>query len=121
MKSMKIMCRSIDDNIIKAANSMNVEVSRRAEFVAGLRHCDQAVSDLLHHIELSKGVPCENLVDDIRLLRKYLRRRRKFKDRLELIEVSSECNVGTMKKCVRAQAYRKYTPKVLKGLIFSSE
>ena len=111
---------SIDDNIRKASNSMNVEVSRKAEFVAGLRHCDQAVSDLLHHIELSRGVPCENLVDDIRLLRKYLRRRRKFKNRLELIQVSNDCNVGSMKKCVRSQTYRKYTPKVLKGLIFSN-
>lgn len=114
------MYRNIDDNISRAAHSVNAEVSRKAEFVSGLRHCDQAISDLLHHIELSKGVPCDELTDDIRLLRKYLRRRRKFKNRLELIQVSNDCNVGSMKKCVRAQTYRKYTPKVLKGLIFSN-
>lgn len=120
MSSMKNMCRNIDDNISRAANSINAEVSRKAEFVAGLRHCDQAISDLLHHIELVKGVPCGALLDDVRLLRKYLRRRRKFKDRLELIKVSADCNVSSMKRCVKTQSCRKYTPKVLKGLVFTN-
>ena len=109
-------CRNIDSNISKAAHSVNVEVSRKAEFVAGLRHCDQAISDLMHHIELSKGTPCSALLDDVRLLRKYLRRRRKFKNRLELIKVSNDCDVRAMQRCEKSQTYRKYTPKVLKEL-----
>lgn len=108
------MCK-LDDNLNDFTHKINVQPKKQAEFKDGLKFCDQAVSDLLHDLELSSLTKNE-LQKDVSLLIKYLRKRREYKDNLELIEAAKECNVNVLRYCAENQTRRKYRPRVLRFL-----
>lgn len=109
--------RDIDNALAAESKKVHIEISREYEFANSLSLCDHAINDILHHIELSQLTDKE-LLRDARYLRKKLKERRYYKDKLELIKASQLCNVEVLKKCINNQENRKYGPKVLKGLKF---
>lgn len=108
------MCK-LDDSIHRYARRIDVQAKRKQEFIDGMQYCDQAVSDLLHDLEFSK-LTRKQLFKDAYLLIKFLRKRRKFKERLELIQAAEECRVGAIELCVKHQKQRMYRPRVLRFL-----
>ena len=105
----------LDDELYAAAKTYEVSISKRNGFCSVVRQCDLAITDIQHDIEFS-SLSAVEMTKDVVLLRGYLRKRREYKEKIELIDAAKTFKADNITKCIQRQQHRQYTPRILKGL-----
>lgn len=105
----------LDDELYAAATTYEVSINQRKSFCSVVRQCDLAITDIHHDIEFS-SLSAVEMTKDVVLLREYLRKRREYKEKIELIDAAKTFKADNITKCVQRQQRRQYTPRILKGL-----
>lgn len=80
--------------------------------------CDRAIQDVLHDIELSP-LNCVGLIKDVKLLKEYLKERRKSKNLLYITNEVLAKGIQQAPNIVKARTEENmyYRPRVVEGLM----
>lgn len=105
-----------EKDILTLINAARI-ISKKQQYVENVHTCDCAIQDVLHDIELSP-LNCVELMKDMKLLKGYLKERRKNKN---LLYITNEILAKGIQQApnitkVRAEENVYYRPRVVEGL-----
>lgn len=106
-----------EKDILTLINAARI-LSKKKQYADTVHTCDCAIQDVLHDIELSP-LNCVGLIKDVKLLKGYLKERRKNKN---LLYITNEILAKGIQHApniakVRAEENMYYRPRVVEGLM----
>ncbi len=106
-----------EKDILTLINAAHI-ISKKQQYVETVHTCDRAIQDVLHDIELSP-LNCVGLIKDVKLLKEYLKERRKSKNLLYITNEVLAKGIQQAPNIVKARTEENmyYRPRVVEGLM----